>query len=92
MHTEQARKNGESEQRLYALSAWRESPLFSDEERAVLALTEEITNISNGGVSESTYANALNHLGEHQLAQAIMQITTINTWNRIAISTHMKHP
>ncbi len=91
MHTEQARKKGESEQRLYALVAWRESPLFSEKERAVLALTEEVTRISQYGVSETTNKNAINHLGENGFAQAIMQIATINVWNRIAIATRMKH-
>lgn len=91
MHTEQARKKGESEQRLYALAAWKESPLFSEKERAVLALTEEVTRVSQNGVSETTYMNAINHLGENGLAQAIMQIVTINVWNRIAITTLMKH-
>ncbi len=91
MHTEQARKNGETAQRLYALSAWKDSPLFSEEERAVLALTEEVTLISQNGLTENTYSEALKHLGEQKLAQAIMQISVINTWNRIAISTHIQH-
>jgi AhpD family alkylhydroperoxidase len=89
MHTTEARKAGESEQRIYALSAWRESPLFSEEERALLALTEEVTLISEGGVSDETYAQALRHFDENVLAQTIMQIVAINAWNRIAISTHM---
>lgn len=91
MHTEQARKNGESEQRIYALSAWRESPLFNDEEKAVLSLTDETTFISRHGVSDDVYSAALSALGEHRLAQAIMEIVVINAWNRIAISTHMQH-
>ena len=61
MHTEQARKQGETEQRIYALSAWKESPLFTDMERAVLALTDEITLISNQGLSQKTYDVALEH-------------------------------
>ena len=89
MHTTEARKAGESEQRIYALSAWRESPLFSEEERALLALTEEVTLISEGGVADETYAQALRHFDENVLAQTIMQIVAINAWNRIAISTHM---
>ncbi len=91
MHTREARSAGESEQRLYALSAWRGSPLFSDEERAILTVTEEVTQISNQGLSEETYQSALDMLGEHALARIIMQIVTINAWNRIAISTHMMH-
>jgi AhpD family alkylhydroperoxidase len=91
MHTTQAREQGESEQRIYALSAWSESPLFSAEERAVLALTDEITQISAQGLSQETYDLGLNILGEHGLAQSIVQIVTINAWNRIAVSTHMRH-
>jgi len=91
MHTEQARKQGETEQRLFALSVWQESPLFTDTERAVLALTEEVTLVSTAGVSDDTYNNCLALLGEHTLAQCIMQIVTINMWNRIALATKMKH-
>ena len=91
MHTEQARKQGETEQRLYALSVWQESPLFTDTERAVLALTEEVTLISASGVSDETYSRCLALLGEHTLAQCIMQIVTINMWNRIALATKMQH-
>ena len=91
MHTEAARKMGETEQRIYALSAWRESSLFSDEERAVLALTEEVTLIAGSGLSSDTYHAALSHLGEDTLAQCLMQIVTINAWNRMAVSTHLRH-
>jgi AhpD family alkylhydroperoxidase len=91
MHTEAALKNGETAQRIFALSAWRESPLFDDQERAVLALTEEVTLIANKGLSAETYSAALAALGESVLAQAIIQITTINAWNRIAVATHMVH-
>ncbi len=91
MHSEQARKNGETEQRIYALAAWQESPLFSAEERAVLALTEEVTNISASGVSDETYQGCIEHFGEQQVAQLIMQIVTINAWNRIALATKLVH-
>jgi len=90
-HTEQARKQGETEQRIYALSAWRESPVFTAEERAVLALTEEITLIADQGLSDATYEQALELLGENGVAQCIMQIVAINAWTRIAVSTHMRH-
>lgn len=92
MHTQEALKQGEKEQRIFALSAWKESPLFTDTERAVLALTEEVTLIANGGLSTEVYESALAILGEKILAQAIMQIVTINAWNRIAVATHMVHP
>lgn len=91
MHAEQARKGGETEQRIYAISAWWESPLFTEKERAVLALTDEVTLISEQGLSDETYETALDLLGEQQLAQCIMQIITINAWNRIALSTKMQH-
>ena len=89
LHTKDARKRGETERRIYALNAWRETPFFTDTERAVLALTEEITRISVSGVSGETYDNALQLLGEERLAQAIMEIVVINAWNRIGVSTHM---
>ena len=89
LHTKDARKQGETEQRIYALSAWRETPFFDETERAVLSLAEEITHISAHGVADETYNNALEQLGEEKLAQVIMAIITINAWNRIGISTHM---
>ena len=88
-HTGDALKQGETAQRLFAISAWWETPFFTEEEQAVLKLTEEVTNISNHGVSDETYERALKHLGEKKLAQAIFVIVTINSWNRIAISMHM---
>lgn len=89
MHSEQARKHGESEQRIYALPAWQESPLFTSEERAVLALTEEVTLISEQGLSDATYQGCLEFFSEQQVAQLIMQVVTINTWNRLAVATKL---
>jgi AhpD family alkylhydroperoxidase len=91
MHTEEARKLGETEQRIYALCAWKESPLFTDRERAVLALTDEMTLIANDGLSHGTYEAARQALGDNALAEAMMQIVTINAWNRWAIATAMQH-
>lgn len=91
MHTEEARKTGETEHRLYALAAWKESPLFSKLERIMLAVTEEITLIPEHGLSKATYKKALVVLGEKRLAQCIMLVVTINAWNRLAISTNMMH-
>ena len=88
MHTQDAIKLGETPRRIFALSAWKESPLFSEEERAVLQLTEEVTMISNHGVSDSTYDTVLKFYSENQLAQILMQIVVINSWNRIAVSTN----
>ncbi len=88
MHTQDAIKLGETPRRIFALSAWKESPLFSKEERAVLQLTEEVTMISKHGVSDATYNAVLEFYSENQLAQILMQIVVINSWNRIAVSTN----
>lgn len=88
MHTKEARKAGETEQRIYALNAWRSTPYFSDEERAILALAEEVTLIG-GHVKDETYEQAAKVLGETYLAQVILAIITINVWNRIGISTNL---
>lgn len=89
MHTADARKLGETEQRIYLLSAWRDTDIFTDAEKALLALTEEVTLISNH-VSDTTYANAAAHFNEKYLAEILMAIITINGWNRIAITTGMR--
>jgi AhpD family alkylhydroperoxidase len=88
MHTKDARKAGETEQRIYALNAWRDTLFFTEEERAILALTEEVTLISNH-VSDETYAQAAKVLDETYLAQVILAIITINAWNRIGITTQL---
>ncbi|MEO6174863.1 MAG: carboxymuconolactone decarboxylase family protein [Flavobacterium circumlabens] len=89
MHTADARKLGVSEQRIYLLSAWREADIYTQEEKAILALTEEVTLISHH-VSEETYANAAQYFDEKSLAEIIMMIITINAWNRIGIATGMR--
>lgn len=89
MHTKDARKYGETEQRIYLLNAWRETTLFTESERAILALTEEMTLIAKAGVSEATYQNAESILGKQKLAEVMMAIITINAWNRIGVSTHL---
>ena len=88
MHTKEARKAGETEQRIYALNAWRDTPFFSEEERAILALTEEVTLISNH-VNDETYEQADRVLEQTYLAQVILAIITINAWNRIGIATNL---
>ena len=87
MHTQEAIAKGESARRIFALSAWKESPLFTEEERAVLQLTEEVTMISEDGVADDTYDKVVELFGENGIAQLIMQIVVINSWNRIVIST-----
>ena len=89
IHTKDALKNGETAQRLFGLSAWRETDFFTEEEMAVLKLTEEVTLIAAGGVTEAVYQKALELLGEKKLAQVIFTIIIINSWNRIGISTEM---
>ncbi len=90
MHTKDALKAGESIQRIVLLNAWKETTLYTEEERAILDLTEAVTYIHQGGVSEEIYQRAEQILGSEYVAQAIMAIVTINAWNRIAISTHMQ--
>jgi AhpD family alkylhydroperoxidase len=89
MHTRDARKMGETEQRIYLLSAWREAPFYSDKERVVLELTEAVTLISKQGVPQELYERVRAHVDEEEYVAIIMAINTINAWNRIAISTGM---
>jgi AhpD family alkylhydroperoxidase len=90
MHTRDARKAGETEQRIYVLNAWRDTSFFTEEEKVILALTEEITQISHAGVSDKTYQQAASVLDEHYLAKVITAISVINIWNRISISTRLE--
>jgi len=89
MHTSDALNQGETAQRIFLLNAWRETELFSREERVILAMTEEITLISQNGLSEETYEQAAQLFNEEYIGLIIMAIITINAWNRVAISTHM---
>jgi len=91
MHTKDAIKNGEKPERIFLVSAWREAvKFFTEEEQAILAMTEEITLIQQQGLSEETYSKASQFFNENQIAQIIMLIVTINGWNRIALSTHLE--
>jgi AhpD family alkylhydroperoxidase len=85
MHTKDARAAGETEQRIYALSAWRETPFFTDEERAALALTEEITFIADG-ISDVVFEEAASFFDEETLGKIITAIITINAWNRLGVT------
>ena len=89
MHTKEALNNGETQQRLFLLSVWKETDLFTEEEKAILALTEETTLIHRHGVSDAVYKKAVDLLGENYVAQVIMAIVAINGWNRIAVSTNL---
>lgn len=87
MHTRDAMKLGETPQRLFLLDAWRETALYSEKERAVLALTESMTNIADTHVPDDVYEEAARHLENKELAAVIMAVVAINSWNRIAITS-----
>ena len=86
MHTKDARLEGETEQRLYALSAWRETPFYTERERAALAWTEALTLISQNEVSDELYEATRSHFSEKEIMALTMAIVAINGWNRLAIS------
>ncbi|MCO5260636.1 MAG: carboxymuconolactone decarboxylase family protein [Crocinitomicaceae bacterium] len=90
MHTKDARKAGETEQRLYGLSAWREAPYYSDRERAALAWTEAVTLIHKHQVTDELYEEALKNFSEKELVDLTMIINAINSWNRLAIAFHVE--
>ena len=86
MHTKDARAHGETEQRLFTLSAWRETPFFSERERAALAWTETITNVSETHVPDDVYEVASKHFTEKELADLTLAIVAINGWNRLSVA------
>ncbi|MGJ1409227.1 carboxymuconolactone decarboxylase family protein [Sphingobacterium thalpophilum] len=90
MHSKDALKLGETAQRIFLLSAWWETELFSDEERVLLKMTEEITLIHQQGLTDKTFEKAKEFFDEKQIAEIILAIITINAWNRIGISTHLE--
>ena len=87
MHWKDARAVGESEQRLYGLSAWEESPYYTDRERAALAWAEAVTNLHDGHVSDAVYERARAHFGEKELVDLSWAIAAINAWNRVVIAS-----
>jgi AhpD family alkylhydroperoxidase len=86
MHTKDARAAGESEQRLYALSAWRETPFFNDRERAALEWTEHLTLISEKHVPDTLFQRMREHFTEEELMLLALAVVQINAWNRFAIA------
>lgn len=92
MHTREAREQGESEGRLYLLNAWRESPLYSDRERAALEWTEAVTLVSETAVPDSVFEIARAAFSEEELINLTVAIGMINVWNRLAISFRALHP
>jgi AhpD family alkylhydroperoxidase len=93
MHTRDARKHGVSEQKLDVLAAWEEAgQLFTDRERAALALTEAITELGNGHVPDDVYARAAAVFNDRELGQVIAMAVTINAWNRINVTIRLEPP
>nr|WP_315238966.1 carboxymuconolactone decarboxylase family protein [uncultured Flavobacterium sp.] len=86
-HSKDALADGESIKKLLALSAWEDSPYFTEEEKAILALTDETTLISKNGVSNDIFDNAIKILGKEKVSHSIMAIACINAWNRIGRAT-----
>ncbi|MDQ1015669.1 carboxymuconolactone decarboxylase family protein [Streptomyces afghaniensis] len=85
-HTSDARKAGETEERIYQLSAWEESSLYTEKERAALALTEAVTLLPQG-VPDEVYGEAAKHFDDKELAQLIALVFTVNAWNRMNVTT-----
>jgi AhpD family alkylhydroperoxidase len=86
MHTQDARKQGETEQRLYLLNAWRESPVYTDRERAALAWTEAVTLVAQTHVPDDVYNEVRSQFSEEETVNLTMLVATINAWNRISVS------
>ncbi|MGH3975285.1 MAG: carboxymuconolactone decarboxylase family protein [Pseudonocardiaceae bacterium] len=90
LHTREARAAGEREQRLDALAAWRETPLFNDRERAAFALTEAVTLLTDGDVADDVYQPAAQQFDGTELAHLLWTIAAINVWNRMAVATRLR--
>ena len=85
MHAQEARANGETEQRIYLLSAWREAPCYTDRERAALAWTEALTRLSEGHARDSAFETLQAQFSEQEQVKLTLMINVINGWNRIAV-------
>jgi len=90
MHWKDARALGETEQRLYSLDAWRECPYYTDRERAALAWTEALTQITQGHAPDAVYNQARAHFSEKELSDLTFAIMTINAWNRLVIASRVE--
>lgn len=86
MHTKDARVSGESEQRLYAIPVWRETPFYSPRERAALAWTEAVTALGPEGVPDAVYEEVRSHFADRELVDLTMAVVAINAWNRLAVT------
>ena len=92
MHTRDARARGETEERLYLLDAWQESPLYDARERAALGWTEALTQIAETHAPDAAYAEVREHFADDELVKLTVAIGNINTWNRLAIGFRYSHP
>ncbi len=92
MHSREAMRDGESRQRVFLVSAWKESPLYSGRERAAFAYTEAVTLIAGQGVPQPLYEATLKHFSEEELVKLTVAIGMINVWNRLCVSFHALHP
>ncbi len=92
MHTREARARGESEARIYLLNAWRESPLYSERERAALAWTESMTLVAETHIPDEVYDEARQHFSAEEIVKLSLAVVTINGWNRFAIAFRLIHP
>src|SRR5271166_2061852 len=92
MHAAQARKAGETEQRIYLLDAWRDSPLYSERERAALAWTEALTRLADRGAPDDVYQALKTHFSEEEQVALTLLIVSINGWNRIQVGFRAIHP
>jgi alkylhydroperoxidase family enzyme len=92
MHSKEALRDGDTLQRVILVAAWKESPLFSERERAALAYTEAVTLISKDGVPDALYEATLKHFSEEELTKLTVAVAMINVWNRLCVSFHAIHP
>jgi AhpD family alkylhydroperoxidase len=92
MHTRDARKAGVSEERIYLLDAWRESPLYTDRERAALAWTDALTRLPEAGAPDDVYADLAAHFSETEIVELTLAVGAINLWNRFGVGFHLVHP
>jgi len=92
MHSKEARAKGETEERIYLLDAWRESPLYTPRERAALAWTEAVTLVADTHVPDDVFDELRRHFSDADVANLTLAVATINVWNRLAISFRAVHP
>ena len=92
MHSKDARASGETEQRLYALSAWRDAPFFDEREQAALAWTEAVTSIADAPVPEQLYDDLRRHYSEKEIVDLTLAVIAINSWNRLAATFRSPAP